>query len=78
MKTTKEWIDELPEDIREMAYIHTENDILEDLEPSLFEAILGAFVWDEKIEKNRFWHLVAKGEFDQARTFLANQQKTKL
>ena len=70
MKTTKEWIDTLPQDIRKMAYTHTENDILEILEHSLFEAILGAFVWDEKIEKKNFWHLVAKGQFDEARQLL--------
>jgi hypothetical protein len=75
MKTTKEWIDTLPQDIKERAYNHTENDRLENLEPSLSEAIFGAFVWSEKPEGHKFWYLVSRGEFDQAMAWLNNTTK---
>lgn len=76
MKTRKEWIDTLPEDIRERAYKYTEKDMLGLLKPTLFEAISGAFVWDITSEKHKFWSLVAKGEFDQARQLLINKTNT--
>lgn len=74
MKTRKEWIDTLPQDIRERAYNHTENYRLETLEPTLYLAILGAFLWDGTDEGNLFWHLVARGEFDQARALLPKKE----
>lgn len=70
MKTTKEWIDTLPTDIRERAYNYTENDKLENLEPTLYQAILGAFDWSVTAEKDKFWLLVARGKFDEARKSL--------
>lgn len=72
MKTRKEWIDTLPEDIRKRAYKYTEKDILEDLLYSLFKAILGAFPWSKTSEGHLFWSLVAKGKFDEARELLTN------
>ena len=70
MKTRKEWIDTLPDDIRERAYKYAEKDILGRLEPGLFPAISGAFVWDETPEEHEFWSLVARSKFDEARVLL--------
>ena len=70
MKTRKDWIDTLPEDIRERAYRYAEKDLLGRLKHTLSEAILGAFVWDETPEEHEFWSLVAKGKFDESRELL--------
>lgn len=74
MKTIKEWVDTLPTDIREMAYINTKIDVLKNkgLEPSLYKGISGAFIWDLTPEKHMFWSLVAKGQFDEARQLLTD------
>jgi hypothetical protein len=76
MKTKKDWIDTLPEDIRERAYNYTEKSRQGNLEYSLFEAILGAFLWDKTSEGHNFWLLVAMGKFDQARQLLINKTNT--
>lgn len=75
MKTTKDWIDTLPEDIRERAYKYTKKDMQGNLESMLSEAILGAFVWAKTSEGHKFWSLVAKSQFDDARQLLTKNNE---
>jgi hypothetical protein len=77
MKTTKEWIDTLPQDIKEMAYSHTDNFSTKLLKSTLSEAISGAFLWDGTDEGHEFWHLVSEGKFDQARELLPKREALK-
>lgn len=75
MKTRKEWIDTLPEDIRERAHKHTYDFSTKLLKSTLFDAIACSFDWDETAEGHRFWHLVSKGKFDQARELLPKKEE---
>jgi hypothetical protein len=78
MKTIKEWIDTLPQDIKERAYKRIENCKLTLSKDTFYDALLCSFVWDETYERHKFWSLVAKGEFDEARQLLINKtNKTK-
>ncbi len=70
MKTTKEWIDTLPADIRERAYKHTEERWLKKFSATLRDCILDAFSWNETPEKHIFWSLVAESKFEEARQLL--------
>ena len=74
MKTEKEWIDTLPQDIRERAYNCADNFSTRLLKSTLVEAISCSFVWDETSEGHEFWYLVAKGEFDEARELLHKKE----
>jgi len=75
MKTTKEWIDELPEDIRERAYKYTEEYWLKKNSTTLSACLSGAFIWDGTPEKHYFWLLVSNGKFDKARELLIKNKK---
>ena len=74
MKTTKEWIDTLPQDIKERAYNCIDNFSSTLLKPTRYQAIACSFIWEETSEGNMFWHLVAKGEFDEARELLPKKE----
>lgn len=75
MKTTKEWIDTLPQDIRERAYKYTDGLSLTLLQSTLCCAISCLFVWSKTSEGYKFWSLVANGKFDQARQLLKTNTK---
>lgn len=55
MKTIREWLEELPEPYRTQAIDNTMERELSQAEPSMHEAILGAFVWEETIEGFYYW-----------------------
>lgn len=75
MKTRKEWIDTLPEDIRERAYKYIDDLSSTLLHSTLYFAISCSFVWGETAEGHRFWYLVSKGKFDEARALLIKRKK---
>jgi hypothetical protein len=52
MKTTKEWFQELPDGIRELALA---NQVDNEMEESLTQALLGSFCWGESPEGDSFW-----------------------
>jgi hypothetical protein len=55
MKTIKEWLNELPEDIKVRAIKNTEDDILNAPALSLEVVICGAFQWYGTPEGVEFW-----------------------
>lgn len=69
MKTTKEWIDMLPQDIQDRVYKYKAKNKL-NLNATLYYGLANSFVWYETSEGNEFWYLVAKGNFDEARQLL--------
>lgn len=74
-KTVEEWLNELPEHIKEKALVNlceaedynkdNIEDILEEPEDSLWDAIAGSFIWTGTPEGNDFWKNVAEGNFEE-------------
>jgi len=56
-KSVKEWLEELPEEIRDKAISNTKAALLEEVAvaKSLKEAVLGAFIWGETPEGHKYW-----------------------
>jgi hypothetical protein len=56
MKTIQEWLNELPEDVRDKAIANTDKDLLEiNLYNRLSHALEGAFVWALTPEGWDYW-----------------------
>ena len=71
MKTIKEWMDDLPADIRKRAYRY-KSKTWEYKEEVLHYAISTGINWrsQDNKEGRDFWYLVSQGEFDKARAAL--------
>ena len=56
-KSVKEWLEELPEEIRDKAISNTKAALLEEnaKDDSLKGAIAGAFIWGETPEGHKYW-----------------------
>jgi hypothetical protein len=59
-KTVKQWLEELPEEIRDQAISNTKPTLLEQdaIAESLREAISGAFIWDDSPQGHKYWEEV--------------------
>lgn len=79
MKTIKEWIDTLPDDIRKRAYRY-KSKTWEYTEDVLHYAIPTGINWTSADNKEglNFWYLVSQGQFDQARTLLPKPRLPRL
>jgi hypothetical protein len=55
MKTTREWYNELPNDIKIKALANTETSVLNSGAPKLSETLLAAFVWNDTPEGMEYW-----------------------
>jgi hypothetical protein len=55
MKTIREWLNELPEDVRDKAIANTLEDMLNMKAKSLSSALMNAFNWGKSPEKSEFW-----------------------
>jgi hypothetical protein len=55
MKTTREWYNELPNDIKIKALANTEWTTIYSGAPKLSEALLTAFVWNDTPEGMEYW-----------------------
>ena len=65
-KTAREWFEELPSPIREMAVENAKNaNVLEEVCDTLTKAI-DSFIWDETTQDWMFWHEVSLGNYDEA------------
>ena len=62
MKTIREWLNELPEDVRDKAIANTDEDILGERPnyPFLRHALIRAFNWDESPEGHVYWYNMAE------------------
>lgn len=78
MKTTKEWVDTLPEDIRKRAYKYEKWYWNERKDVSLNIALWGAFDFTESFEGATFWFLVSQGKSEEARAFLPKPRLPRL
>lgn len=78
MKTIKEWIDTLPEDIRKRAYKYKKWYWDERKEDTLCVAMMGGFSFTETTETSDFWWLSCQGKFDQARALLPKPRLPRL
>jgi hypothetical protein len=71
MKTIREWLNDLPEDIRVRALRNTELERLEwkhhNLEGALEGALARAFTWSDTSENHEFWSLVSQCRYAEAR-----------
>lgn len=54
-KTIKEWLQELPEELREKALGYTHEELLDIEISSLRGALYGAFAWEETPEGHTYW-----------------------
>jgi hypothetical protein len=60
MKTIRKWLEELPEPDRSNALRYAEEaGFIDDIEPSLAEALKGAFYWLDTPEGALYWGLLA-------------------
>lgn len=86
MKTIKEWLETLPEGIRERAlrnyeaekephFIKARRDHYETLREAMYD---GSFIWDDTKEGFKFWERVAKEYFDDALKILAKKKGKRL
>jgi hypothetical protein len=55
MKTTREWYNELPNDIKIKALANTKCTTIDSNDASLSEALLGAFLWADTPEGMNYW-----------------------
>jgi len=55
MKTIKEWLQELPEELGEKALGYTHEELLDIEISSLRGALYGAFAWEETPEGHTYW-----------------------
>lgn len=69
MKTTREWYNELPNDIKIKALANTKWTTIDSSDASLPQALLGAFVWSDTPEGMDYWSEVYdKAERDETHT----------
>lgn len=67
MKTIKEWLEELPTEIKEKAFYNVHrltvfpNIILEFKEGSIKDAISSAFIWECTDEGHEYWESIYNG-----------------
>lgn len=59
--TIKEWLEKLPEPIREKALANANKNPLNDDEPNLWHAISAAFTWGQTREGQEYWSKVSRG-----------------
>jgi len=78
MKTIRDWIEELPYEIRLKAYDYDKSSWDSDAE-TMYQAISNAFTWRKTEEGARYWDLVATGEYDEYGNvgIVASEQPTK-
>jgi len=60
MKTTKEWLQDLPDGYRERALRNLQKATQKIEEPSIDEALFGAFEWERTPEGSDFWGAVMR------------------
>lgn len=64
MKTIKEWLNELPESIRREAFNnepkHISTVVWETPSTSMYDAIMGAFVWKDTLQGHDYWARIAE------------------
>jgi len=71
MKTIREWLNELPEDIRVRAFRNVvKPERLEWEGSNLKQALMGAFDWRDTSENHDFWELVSQCRYAAARLTL--------
>lgn len=70
MKTIREWLNDLPEDIRVRAFRNAKPELIELEKSNLERALSGAFVWSDTIEGHEFWDLVSQCRYAAARLTL--------
>jgi hypothetical protein len=57
MKTIREWLNELPEDVRDKAIANTEENVLAiKFYTNLADALNGAFIWEESQQGFDYWN----------------------
>ena len=78
MKTIKEWVDTLPEDIRKRAYKYKQGYWNEAKKEDLNIAIAAAIDFNKSTEGFNFWFRVGLGQFDKARALLPKPRLPRL
>ena len=56
MKTIKEWLNDLPEEVREKALRNARKDSLDVKRISFKKALAGAFIWYKSPEGHKYWN----------------------